>query len=132
MELEIEIRGDVVEWQELLNGTQIVTLQGASEDGNWVLSGGLSWNIGLAETSGEGDITLTRDDGAEIFGTLTNAEVEDAAEAEVGGPDYLLRLEYEVDGGSAEFDAVEGRATADGELTREAFRLRCMVSIPDR
>lgn len=129
MELQIEVRGDVVEWQELLNGTQIVTLQGASGDGEWVMTGGVSWNIGLAGTPGEGDITLERRDGAEIFGTLTSADVEDIAESEATGADYRLHVEYDIDGGSGDFDPAEGRATGDGDLSREAFRLRLTLSL---
>ena len=30
----------------------------------------MSWNLGLVEYAGEGDLTLTRSDGAEIFATL--------------------------------------------------------------
>lgn len=122
MELEIELRGDVVEWQELLNGTQNVTLQGASGDGTWVMTAELSWNIGLAGTPGEGDITLERRDGAEIFGTLARADVEETAETEEAAAAYRLRLEYDIDAGSGGFETAHGRATAEGELSREDFR----------
>ena len=42
MERTIDFSGEVVEWQELLNGTQVLSLEGASADGQWSLSGALS------------------------------------------------------------------------------------------
>jgi len=121
MELRIEITGDVVEWQELLNGTQIVTLEGASADG-WTLSGSVSWNIRDASAAGEGDITLTCDDGADLFGSLVEARVSEIGEREVEEADHAMHLEYEIDGGSGAFEGASGSARAGGRLSAEAFR----------
>jgi hypothetical protein len=129
MELTIEIAGDVVEWQELLNGTQVLSLEGVSADGAWALSGSLSWNIGLRESSGEGDLTLSRADGAEIFATLTRADVHDVGEREIEDADHTMRLEYEIDGGEGEFASATGAATADGVLSGDAFRGRWLINI---
>ena len=120
MELEIEIVGDIVERQELLNGTQIITLEGASADGAWTLTAGLSWNIGLTDTATEGDITLTRTDGAELFATLTTANITETAES--GEADYDLSLTYEIDGGSGALEEVGGRLQLLGELAGDQFR----------
>ncbi len=108
MEITIEIRGEVVERGELLNGTETVTIEGASGDG-WRLSGIVSWSLGLIEYAGEGDITLAADDGAEIFGTVTAvvAQPEDSAE---GGEQ--LRIRYEIDGGSGRLDEAGGTIEA--------------------
>ena len=124
MELEIEIAGDVVERQELLNGTQIVTLEGASADGDWTLTAGLSWNIGLADTATEGDITLTRNDTAELFATLTTAEITEAAES-----DYHLSLIYEIDGGSAALENATGHVELRGELAGDQFHTRLRAGV---
>jgi hypothetical protein len=129
MELTIDIAGDVVEWQELLNGTQILSLEGVSADGAWTLSGSLSWNIGLRESSGEGDLALSHADGAEIFATLTRADVRDVGEREIEEADHTMRLEYEIDGGTGEFASASGAATADGTLSADAFRGRWLIRI---
>jgi hypothetical protein len=128
MELAIDITGDVVEWQELLNGMQILSLGGASADGEWTLSGTLSWNIGLRESAGEGDLTLARADGAEVFATLTRAQLRAVSEREVEDADYNFRLDYEIDGGAGEYDLAVGTATATGTLSRVAFTGRWVIS----
>lgn len=120
MELRIEITGDVVEWQKLLNGTQIVTLEGASADG-WTLSGSVSWNIRDASAAGEGDITLTRNDGAELFGSLVRAQVSEIGERDVEEADRSMHLAYEIDGGSGAFEGASGSARTEGRLSAETF-----------
>jgi len=115
MELELEISGDVVERQELLNGAQMVTLEGASADGAWTLSSIIGWNIGLESNAGEGDLTLARVDGNELYGTVVSARVAERA----GG--FTLALRYEIDGGAGAFDAVAGSARAEVELEQERF-----------
>jgi len=129
MELTIEISGDVVERQELLNGTQVLSLEGASADGVWTMSGSLSWNIGLRESSGEGDLTLSHADGAEIFATLMRAEVRVVGEREIEDADHTMRLEYEIDGGTGEFASAAGAASAEGTLSADAFRGRWLIRI---
>ena len=62
MELRITISGEVADRQELLNGTQTVTLAGNSDDGRWMFFGEISWNRGLVDFAGEGEFTLTRGD----------------------------------------------------------------------
>ncbi|HEY8172717.1 MAG TPA: hypothetical protein VIH21_06495 [Dehalococcoidia bacterium] len=118
MNIELEISGDVIERQELLNGTQIVTLEGRSADGVWLMSGIVSWNVGLVEYAGEGDITLTREsDGAELFGTLVSAESHgDDAEGEMH-----LAVAYAIDGGAGAFEEAAGPATARVTLAWETF-----------
>jgi len=117
MELRIEVEGDVVEREELLNGTQVLTLEGRSSDGEWTLTGGVSWNIGLSDRGGEGDITLSGSDGAEVYGTLGSVEV-----AEVAGEGEELRLRYEIDGGAGEFEGASGQGEAQVVVTGGAFR----------
>jgi len=128
MNLIIEARGDIVEREELLNGTQIVTIEGASDDGGWSVGGTISWNIGLDVRGVEGDVTFTRADGAAIFGTVTGGRVEarDAEDAGVG-----LRLEYDVDGGSGALEGARGAATAEGVLSGESFRCAWRVTLED-
>jgi hypothetical protein len=116
MELRIEIEGEVVEREELLNGTQVLTIEGRSGDG-WTLSGGLSWNVGLSERGGEGDITVSRQDGAEVYGSLSRLEA-----SESGGEGEELRLRYEIDGGAGEFEAASGTAEAEVSVTGTTFR----------
>jgi hypothetical protein len=113
MELVLEAEGDVVERQQLLNGTESVTFE-ASSDGDWILGGTVSWNLGLVDYAGEGDLTLTRDDGAEIFATLVRADVHDAAED--SNADHRGRLRYEIDGGTAPFGGASGAIDATIEL----------------
>jgi hypothetical protein len=92
MRLELDLVGDIVEQQDLLNGTRSVTLAGQSLDGAWAFEGTLSWSSGLTEYAGEGDITLTRDDGSELFGAATAVRQEGAAEGE--SAELALLAEY--------------------------------------
>lgn len=127
MELRIEIVGAIVERQELLNGTQMVTIEGADGGGRWTFAGTLSWNLGLVDYAGEGDLTLARADGAEIFGTLTWArvtEVGDSTEA-----DHAFHIEYEIDGGAGGLDGAAGEAEATGSLGGDGFQALLVVKL---
>ncbi len=122
MEITIEFAGEIVERQELLNGTETVSLEGRSDDGAWTMSGLLTWNIGLVSNTGEGDITIVRDDGAEIFATLIRADVAEAGSGDEGdAADHTMQLAYEIDGGSGAFESAEGQITASGVLAASTF-----------
>ena len=127
MELLIEFAGDIVERQELLNGTQMVTLEGESADGAWSLVGDISWNVGLVDFSGEGDITLTHDDGTELLATLISAIVIEIGDTELQDADHQLHATYEIDGGSGDFEAAVGSIAADGVLAGGTFRVKLAV-----
>lgn len=129
MDLILDITGDVVERQELLNGTESVTLEGMSDDAVWTLTGIVSWNVGLVAYEGEGDLTLARRDGAELFGTLARADVTETSDPDAGESDHLLRLRYEIDGGVGAFDGASGEASAEATLSGGTFRGRWTVSI---
>jgi hypothetical protein len=122
LRLEVDITGDVVERQELLNGTEILTLEGRSEDGGWTFFGGLSWNIGRKAVPAEGDITLTSGDGDEIFGTVAGGGVRDTATTD--DADHLLALLYDIDGGTGQFAVAAGALHAEGSLRGDTFRMR--------
>ncbi len=129
MNIEIDIAGDIVERQELLNGSQILTLEGASADGTWTMSGLLTWNIGLKSNTGEGDLTLVREDGDEVFATLVRGDVADAADGD--DADHTFALAYDIDGGNAHFDNASGSITATGTLTGDVFRGRWSLTLAD-
>ena len=131
MEMDVDVAGDVVEWQTLLSGMQVVTLEGASADGAWTLSGGCSWNIRSGPDASEGDLTLTRADGAELFATLAVGQVAELPSDAADAADYHVRLEFTVDGGTSEFDGAVGAVLADGRLSREGFALRVRVAVKD-
>jgi hypothetical protein len=118
--LEVEIAGDVVERQELLNGTQILTLEGRSADGGWTFVGGLSWNIGRKAVPAEGDITLTSADGDEIFGTVAGGGVKDTVAEDA---DHLVALLYDIDGGTGRFESASGALHAEGRLHGDSFHV---------
>jgi hypothetical protein len=117
MELRIEFSGDVVERSELLNGTQSVDIEGADTAGEWSVVGSFSWNRGLLDYAGEGDATLTSDDGGEIFATLQRAHVTEPTDE---GTSFVV--DYEVDGGSGAFEDARGTARAEGTLAGDTFR----------
>jgi len=119
MRLELDLAGDIVEQQDLLNGTRSVTLAGRSGDGAWSFEGALSWSSGLAEYVGEGDITMIRNDGSELFGTATAVRQEDVPEGE--SAELALRADYELDGGSGAFEFGSGRCTARIRLGMGGF-----------
>lgn len=125
MEVQITLRGEVAERQELLNATQSVTIESESDDG-WTAVASFSWNRGLASYAGEGDITLTRDDGAECFGTLVNADV--TADAEAGN---TVSATYEIDSGSGALDGAHGRVTLGGSFTDATFEGKCSLLLDD-
>jgi hypothetical protein len=120
LQLEVEITGDVVERQELLNGTQLLTLEGRSADGAWTFVGGLSWNIGRKAVPAEGDITLTSADGDELFGTVAGGGVRDTATEDA---DHLVALLYDIDGGTGRFESPSGALHAEGTLHGDTFRI---------
>ena len=109
MQIDIEFQGDVVERGELLNGTQMVTLAGSSVDGAWTIDGSLSWNMGLVESTGEGDVTLVRGED-ELFGTLTKCAARDGDPE--GAAAETVDAEYEIDGGAGVFDGASGSGSA--------------------
>jgi hypothetical protein len=117
MEIEIQASGDVVERTELLNGTVTIAIEGASPDGAWTVSGVVSWNRGLVDYAGEGDISLSRDED-ELFASLTSATIDQSA-AEEG--DVHLRVRYEIDGGAGRFDAASGSIAGEIRVTGEVF-----------
>jgi hypothetical protein len=121
MELRIEIAGDIVERQELLNGTQSITLEGVSHDGVWTLSASVSWNRGLIDYAGEGDVSLARADGAELYATLVRSDATDDPEA-APDADRLIVLQYEVDGGAADFAGCSGTVRAEVLTGGDEFR----------
>lgn len=120
----IPVSGDVVQWDELLNGTQSVALEGRSDDGRWTVSALLTWNIGLEQRDPEGDITLSRDDGSEVFGTATAQTArEDPAEPGV----YHLAVDYEIDGGDGDFAGITGILRAELRVWRDSFAGECEI-----
>jgi len=110
MELELRFSGEIVERQELLNGTQMITIECASTDGGWTLVGSVSWNRGLVDYAGEGDLSLMRG-GDELFATLVEADVRDARDE--AAADHVMRLIYDVDGGAGDFAGAGGRARVE-------------------
>ena len=121
MDEEITFQGDVVERSELLNGTESVTLEGATADGLWTLSGSISWNLGLVDYPGEGDLVLARDDGSELYASLTTVRVSEHDGTEA------FEAEYEVDGGAGAWAGASGRITASGAISGESFSGRWHV-----
>lgn len=132
MQIEMELAGEIVERQELLNGTETVSLEGESADGRWTMSGLVTWNIGLVSNTGEGDITLTRDDGAELFGTLIRGEVSEAVGDGDEAAGYAMRLEYEIDGGTGTFESAAGTCVAAGSLAADSFWGHWTITLPER
>jgi hypothetical protein len=121
MELQIEFAGDVVERFELLNGTQTVNIVGSDPDGAWSLSGDFSWNRGLIEHADEGELTLSRDDGSEIFAEIAEANVSRPGDAD-SEADHRFRIKYRIDDGTGAFSAARGSVHADGVLAGDTFR----------
>lgn len=124
---EFEVSGDVVERQELLNGTQIVTLEGESADGAWTLTAGLSWSMTPAARPSEGDITLGSAAGDEIFASLHEGAIREAPASDEA--DHTLALRYDIDGGSGGFTGAGGGIRAAGTLAGDAFFLRVTVAL---
>jgi hypothetical protein len=132
VEIEIGFAGEVVERQELLNGTETVSLEGTSADGAWTMSALVAWNIGLVSSAGEGDITFVRDDGSEIFGSLLRGEVVETVSEDSGEQsDHTMRLEYDIDGGSGAFESATGRCRAVGTLSAATFRGTWSLALDD-
>lgn len=120
MEIEIKATGEIVESQELLNGTRTIAFEAASDDGVWLVSGVVSWNLGLIEYPGEGDLTLSRE-GAEVYATLVSAVADAEADAEDDTSDALLQLSYEIDGGAGEFDGANGGCGGSVKIAASAI-----------
>lgn len=130
MEIAIDFSGDIVERQELLNGTETVSLEAESGDGRWAMSALVTWNIGLVSNAGEGDIALLQDDGGEIFGTLVRGDIVDAADGQDDAT-HTMKLEYEIDGGTGAFASAAGTCEAVGSLAAATFRGRWTLRLAD-
>jgi hypothetical protein len=120
MELEVHVEGDVVERTELLNGTRTIAIEGRSSNGAWVLSGVVSWNLGLVDYAGEGDASISGDEG-EIYATLTSAAVMPTAEDDGDDRDVRLQIVYDVDGGVGRFSRVRGSINGDLAVKGDTF-----------
>ncbi len=127
--IEIDIAGDVVEWQTLLSGMQIATVEGATADGAWTLSGNCSWNPRSGLGASEGDLTLSRNDGAELFASLSAGTVVEELSESGDAAGYDAHLELAVDGGAGEFEGAAGSIVAAGRLSRDGFRMQLRVSV---
>ena len=116
MDIEIQAAGEVVERSELLNGTFTIAIEGQSSNAEWQVGGVLSWNRGLVDYRGEGDLSMTGAEG-EVFASLTAVLAEEGGEGEAA--DVLLAVKYEIDGGSGRFAGaagiVEGRLRVAGD-----------------
>jgi len=115
--MDIEVDGDVVERQELLNGTQTLALE--AEGGGWTVSALVTWNRGLDVRPPEGDITLTCAQRGEIFATVTSVR---AGEASTDEGLLVLRVGYVVEGGTGDFEGVTGDAEATLEMADDRFK----------
>lgn len=111
--MRIELRGDVVELSELLNGTRQATLEGMGD--GWSLIARIAWRIGLDAEVGEGELTLTRD-GDELYATIVEG---DAVENEDGSYDVNARVD--VDGGAGAYDGASGSGTLRVTLNEDTF-----------
>ena len=123
MELAIEVSGEVVERQELLNGTETLTLEGTAADG-WTLTAMIAWNRGLVDYTGEGDITLARG-GDELFGTVVSSSAQESPD----GSGLLFHATYDIDGGLGEFESATGQIEAQGTLEGASFHGRWLARI---
>ena len=118
MQIELQCEGEIVERSELLNGTESVTIDGAGDGAGsaWTIVSMLAWNLGLIDFAGEGDLTLARDDGAELYATATSVRVEESAAGELA-----FRATYEIDGGAGAFEGATGSVRASGVLSESGF-----------
>jgi hypothetical protein len=124
VEIELEIHGEVVERQELLDGTQSVTVEGSSIDGRYLVSLSYSWNRGLVDLVGEGDITISRSQEAEAFGSLISAAVRPGETV-----DWDCEVRFELDGGSGDWIDASGNANVVLELIGDNARGRVLLNL---
>ena len=124
MELELNCSGDVVERQELLNGTKTVAIEGASDDGAWTLTAVISWNRGLVDYAGEGDVAVERE-GDGIFATLVRADVTAPDDAS----DHLIKIQYEVDEGAGAYEGARGAGRAEVRIAGDEFAGRWVLTL---
>jgi len=118
-EVDIDVEGDIVERQELLNATETLVLEGQGD--GWLVSALVTWNRGLDPRPPEGDITLTDDRGSELFAAVTSVRAD---ESPLDDAMLTLRVMYAVEGGTGEFASAEGEAEATIELAAARFRGR--------
>ena len=126
MDLAFEFDGEIVERQELLNGTQSVTVEGRSADGRWAVSLDISWNLGILDFDGEGDITIAGQNGTEAFGSLASAVATVGERA-----DWSIVAAFDIDGGTDRWEAVRGRAEVTLEITVTKATGRVAVNLKE-
>lgn len=111
--MRIELRGDVVELSELLNGTRQATLDGSGD--GWRVSARVAWRIGLDANVGEGDVTIVRD-ADELYATVVEGS---AGELEDGS--HRIEARLKVDGGAGAYDGASGGGTLRAVLYEGTF-----------
>ena len=129
--IKIDIACDIVEWQTLLSGMQLATFTGATADGAWTLSGSCSWNPRYGAEASEGDLVLSRSDGAELFATLAAGTIVELPSDAADAAGYDARLEFIVDGGDGVFDDATGSIRVEGRLSRGSLTLHVCLAIGD-
>jgi hypothetical protein len=104
----------VVERTDLLNGARQAVLDGAGN--GWMLMATVAWRIGLDAGPGEGEITLARADGDELYASAVSV----AAEESPDGPERVT-ARLEIHGGVRAYDGAQGTATLEVTLAGDRF-----------
>ena len=122
--LRLEVEGEVGESREMLDGTRQIVLVGSAEDDHresWSLTLTLAWSMGADAKIEEGDLSLSRDDGAEVYGSLRAGRYREAGGAGVQGAAESFEAAFDIDGGEGEFASAGGSVRLAGTFTRERF-----------
>lgn len=118
MEIKFDFDGGIVERQELLNGTETITIEGSSNDGAWSLTLCFSRNRGLAETTREGDITVVdQRNGLELWGSL-----ERVVEVHREETDWAANIAFGIDRGAMAGGGLDERINVYLEAASDSVR----------
>ena len=130
--LRLDFEGEVSQNQEMLDGTRQLVLEGRADDDDhvsWSITVTLAWTMGDEAEIEEGDLTLSRDDGAELYAGLRAGRYRERGLVGVEGAAAGFDAAFAIDGGEGEFASSAGRVRLRGTFTEQRFAATADVRV---
>jgi hypothetical protein len=126
--IRLRLEGVTVEEGDLLDATRMATISGQARDDagrGWRWEMSLSWTMALRSDFSEGDVSLLREDGAQIFATLTEGEYVEDPEEDEGS----FTAVFQIEGGEGPFETARGSVETNCRVTGEEVEGEARVEL---
>ena len=133
--LNLDFAGEVSQNHEMLDGTRQLVLEGAARDEtrrSWTLTLSLAWTMRAEAEIEESDLTLSRDDGSEVYASLSAGRYREGGLAGVEGAAEGFDIDFDIDSGAGEFDSVAGSVHMSGTVDEQRFTAVAEVRLLSR